>query len=150
MPVKKRKDINLKDNSPKIICSHCNPKIYLKFNFSFIEVDNEEFYDEEITELFSRIRFFSSEPYRSLIFQYQGDKKTFIEEVNWDQLKWKNKRKPPEKFREHFPYEPNEKVAIFRVKSQYHKKIRVMGMIKNTVFYVFYLDWNGELYDHGS
>ena len=147
---KGKKNIPLKDNTQKIACTKCNPKMYLKFNFSFIEFDNKQFYKDEITELFSKIKYLSSEPYRALILKHQGDKNIFIEEINWNELSWKNKRNPPEKFRKFFPYEPNEKVAIFRVKSNRHKKIRIIGMIKHTIFYVFYLDWNGELYDHGS
>lgn len=147
---KKSKEINLKSEQQKLFCTKCNPQVYLTFNFTYIDYDNQNYEYKDINEMFERMKYFSKEPYRTLIFKHQGDKKTFIEEIPWDELKWKNSKKPPVKFRDQFPYEPNEKVAIFRVKSEKHPKIRIMGMIKKTIFYIFFLDWDGELYDHGS
>lgn len=134
-----------KDINEIKICSSCNPKRYLKFNFSFINYESGSFDANDVAKLFEKIRFLSSEPYASMIFKYQGDKMRFIENLPLSQIR----KQVPHEFREIFPVETNEKYSVFRVyNAGGPRNSRVIGMIKNTIFYIFFLDWDGKLYDH--
>lgn len=146
--MKTLKKTNLKNNDQKIqYCTNCNPKKYLKFNFSFVSFDSKKYETNDIASLFERMKFLSSEPFAWMMSQYQSDKKQFFEIVSVKDLGIK--KEIPKKFREVFPQETNEKFAIFRVYPNNNpKNARIIGMLKNTIFYIFYLDWNGELYKH--
>ena len=144
-------NINTKQSKLNI-CSHCNPKKFLKFNFSFAK-DYGTPTNEDILHFFERIKKFSSKPYEILIYENQGNKKQFLEEIKCSEMKWKKGEKQiPTEFREFFPSETNEKFAIFRVypagKPNGTANPRIIGMIKHTIFYIFYFDWNGEIYEH--
>lgn len=127
------------------ICSNCNPKRYLKFNFSFISFEKGSFDSNDVSKLFGKMRALSSRPYASMIFDYQGDKKSFIENIPISQIR----KQVPSEFRRIFPAETNEKYSVFRVyNAGGPRNSRIIGMIKNTIFYVFFLDWDGKLYEH--
>lgn len=135
----------------KLECTGCNPKKYLKFNFSFaIEVGEPAVNDA--LQLWKRIQFLSSEMYDIMIFKYQGNKKTFIEEIPVKEMKWTTHKEIPKEFRDFYPPTTNEKFAIFRIYPAGTPKgtanPRIIGMIKNTIFYVFFIDWEGNLYKH--
>lgn len=138
------------NNSKKIICTHCNPKKYLKFNFSFIAYESDCPNENDKIKLYERIKYCCSEPYFSLQIKHSGDKKAFFETV--DVKKISIKKQIPPAFREFFPVETNEKYDILRVYSSGTPNgtanPRLIGMIKNTVFYVFFIDWEGKIYSH--
>lgn len=56
-------------------------------------------------------------------------------------------------FQRVFPSETNEKYAVMRVfpagTPNGTANPRIIGMIRNTIFYIFFLDWEGTLYEHG-
>ena len=62
------------------------------------------------------------------------------------------KKEIPTKFREIFPTETNEHYEVLRVfpsgTPNGVANPRLIGMIKNTIFYIFYVDWEGILYKH--
>ena len=136
--------------SPKI-CTFCNPQKFLKFNFSFVK-ENGAPSPEDAIQLLDRLQFLSSEMYKVMIIKYQGNKRNFIEEIPVKDLKLKGGI--PQKFREIYPTETNEKYSIFRIypagTPSGTANPRIIGMIKNTIFYVFYIDWIGNLYKHGK
>lgn len=141
----------VKDN-PKILqsCVHCPLNIFLSFNFSFVTFDSENADLRDFKKLMDRIKYLCSEPYDTLKARYISDKQIFFELISVDKMNWtKGKKDIPEKFRKYYPIETNEKFAVLRVyPSQGPKNARLIGMIKKTIFYVFFIDWNGELYNH--
>lgn len=145
MPRQKNKS-KIKNNDFKI-CNNCNPKRYLKFNFTYCKEKGKPA-QEDSYNLIKRMQFLSSELYNILLYKYSGNKKTFIEEISIDKINIKI----PEKFREENPIQTNEKISIFRIfpsgKPKGTANPRIIGMIKNTIFYVFYIDWTGDLYKH--
>jgi len=148
---KTKNKIKIKSEIEKKYCINCNPKKYLKFNFSFLKENGQPAIDDT-SNLIKRLSFLSEEMYQMMIFKYQGDKKKFIEDVSVEKLKIKGKEKIPQKFREIYPTVTNEKYSIFRIypagKPNGTANPRVIGMIKNTIFYIFYIDWIGNLYEH--
>lgn len=130
------------------ICNNCNPKKYLKFNFTFCkEIGNPA--KEDAYHFVKRMKFLSEELYAIMIYKYQGNKKTFIEDISTSKIK---EIKIPVNFRETHPVETNEKISIFRIypagTPNGSANPRIIGMIKHTIFYVFYIDWQGTLYNH--
>lgn len=132
-------------------CNNCNPKKYLKFNFSFLSENGDSATKDAIT-LVERLTFLSEEPYLQMMYKYQGDKKKFIEDIPVTKIHIKGNKGIPPKFREIYPTETNEKYSIFRIypagKPNGTANPRIIGMIKNTIFYVFYIDWKGNMYSH--
>lgn len=144
-----KKEKTIVNSSPQKLCNLCNPQKYLKFNFTFTK-ENGVPSQKDVSQLLIRLKFLSSEMYRIMIFRYQGDKQSFIEDIPVKEL---NIRKDiPNGFREIFPAMTNEKYSIFRLypsgTPNGTANPRVIGMIKNTIFYIFYIDWKGELYKH--
>ena len=132
----------LKINSVNFeICNNCNPKKYLKFNFTFCK-ENGTPAKEDAYNLMKRLKFLSEELYTVMIYKYQGNKKKFIEDISTIKMK---SVKIPDGFREDNPVKTNEKINIFRIypagTPNGTANPRVIGMIKNTIFYVFYIDW---------
>lgn len=115
---------------------------HLKFNFSFITYD-KDFKDEDKIALFDRMKELSSVPYTVLM---NRDKKLGFEiediKINKDISNefYKNTtRKIPSKY------------AIFRLNPNDNPKfVRVIGKVVNKVFYIFFIDIGGKLYNHGK
>ncbi len=140
-------------NKDKIkICNNCNPKLYLKFNFSFITFEGKCDNIRDVFAFYERMKELSSEPYFALQLKYSGNKNSWFESIPVNKIQWKTKKEIPKKFRELFPIETNEKYEILRVypsgTPNNTANPRIIGMIKNTIFYIFYMDWKGELYKH--
>ncbi len=138
--------------TPKVkICNYCNPQKFLKFNFTFAK-ENGNPSSKDAIKLLERLQFLSSKMYAVMIIEYQGDKKNFIEEIPIKKLNLKGGI--PREFRDIHPAETNEKYAIFRLypagSPPGTANPRIIGMIKNTIFYIFYIDWKGTLYKHGK
>lgn len=146
----KREQIKI-NSSTKKICTSCNPRKFLKFNFSFLTEYGQPS-QEDVYQLFKRMQFLSSEMYKVMLFKYQGNKKTFIEEVPINKIDIR--KEIPSNFRDSYPAETNEKYSIFRIYPAGTPKgsanPRIIGMIKNTIFYIFFIDWAGDLYNHSS
>lgn len=142
----------IKVNSGIKECSNCNPKRYLKFNFSFLNYEGECTNPQDIVKFYERMKYCCSEPYFVLQVKHQGDKKIFFESVPVKHMSWKKKKEIPDEFRNFFPVETNEKFDILRVypagTPNGTANPRIIGMIKNTIFYIFFIDWKGELYNH--
>ena len=51
-----------------------------------------------------------------------------------------------------FPSQTNEKYDVLRIYPKGTPKgtanPRIIGMVKHSVFYVLFLDWDGKLYEH--
>ena len=95
----------------KLECTGCNPKKYLKFNFSFATEVGEPAVSDAL-HLWKKIKFLSSEMYDIMIFRYQGNKRTFIEEIPVKDMKWTTHKEIPKEFRDFYPPTTNEKFAI--------------------------------------
>lgn len=132
-----------KVNSKKVvkICNNCFSPQYIKFNFSYI-VYEEGFIDEYKLQLLKRIRDLSVEPY--VVIMNRDKKLGFeIEEVNVS-------KKIPKKFSERFNIkEYNNKLAIMRLYTNDNPILaRVIGVLINKIFYIFFIDIGGNLYNH--
>jgi hypothetical protein len=126
------------------ICIRCNPKLYISFNHTYAKHKGEPT-PADCKGFVKKLNFLSSRPWKELCETYNSNKDQFIERVDPTEIGIKI----PERFSElNFPYETNEKLSIFRVKSKDHGKIRIIGVIKYMIFYIFYYDWVGELYSH--
>ena len=128
-------------------CTKCNPKLYLKFNFTFSKsISNPK--NSDCLKLIERLHFLSQEKYDILRMKYIGNKQAFIEYIPVKQID----KDIPKEFRELFPIETNERYAVFRIYPSGTAKgtanPRIIGMIKNTIFYVLFMDWDGKLYKH--
>lgn len=144
---KNKKKLVSNTNDSFLICTRCNPKKFLKFNFSFVsEIGKAS--DQDAAKLLKRLIFLSSEEYQTMIFRYQGNKQAFIEKIPLNLIR----NHIPNDFRKIYPPETNEKYDVFRVypagSPEGTANPRIIGMIKNTIFYIFYIDWNGKMYHH--
>lgn len=140
----------LDSNSQVKYCNNCNPKKYLTFNFSYISREkNVKPLNQDIIKLWERIRWMSSETIYNMVHNYGTDKSKWFESIPINQIR----RNIPDKFREDFPTETNEKYSVMRVYPSGVPKgsanPRIIGMLKHNIFYIFFLDWKGELYNHG-
>lgn len=142
----KKNKINLRKDNDFKICTECNPLTHLKFNFSFISY-NKKMNSNDYVEMFERIKLLSSEPYPSLVIKYRGQKSQFMEIVSANEIGIK--KEIPREFKKIFSTETNEKLAIFRIYPNNEPKVaRIIGMLKGTIFYIFYIDGDGSLYQH--
>ena len=95
------------------------------------------------------MRWISSETIFDMSHIYKTDKLRWFEQIPVNQID----KQIPVKFREDFPTETNEKYSVMRVypagTPPGSANPRIIGMLKHNIFYVFFLDWKGELYDHG-
>lgn len=142
----------VKNESKVTVCNNCNPKVYLNFNFAYIDYEDDCPNPNDIIKLYERMKFCSTEPYLTLKYKYSGNKQVFFETIPTNKIKWKHKKEIPKKFREQFPIETNEKFDILRVypagTPTGTSNPRIIGMIKNHIFYIFFIDWKGILYNH--
>ena len=63
MKHKKDKHQKIKINNDKKECTNCNPKKYLKFNFSFLTYESECSNQQDIIKFYERMKYCCSEPY---------------------------------------------------------------------------------------
>lgn len=122
-------------------CTNCYMPQYIKFNFSYIEYD-DNFEDKYKIQFLKRIRQLSSELYITVL---NWDKKIGLE---FEEIKI-NKH-IPQKFSERFQAkEYNNKFAIMRLYPNNNPIVaRVIGVIIKNIFYIFFIDINGNLYKH--
>lgn len=145
------KSFKLVDSSNQVkYCNNCNPKKYLTFNFSYINFEKpSQAKPQDIIKLWERMKWMSSDTIFNMVHKFGSDKSKWFESFQIKELR----KQIPEKFREDFPTETNEKYSVMRV---YPSGVpagsanpRIIGMLKYNIFYVFFLDWEGKLYSHG-
>ena len=145
----KHKNYKIKDSAsnPKP-CIMCNPKRYLKFSFAYISYESSKPKDQDIIKLWERMKWMSRDTYQIMLYTYNADKARWFETIPLSQIK----KQVPSSFREVFPSETNECYYVMRL---YPAGVpngsanpRIIGMLKHTVFYIFFLDWDGKLYSH--
>ena len=131
----------IKKNDKPIIklCSNCFQPQYIKFNFSFITY-GEKIEDKEKVQIYNRIKELSSEPY---LIVSSWDKKRGFENVKVE-IK---KQIKPEFFGGHRYFDGN--YTIIRLYPNNNPTPgRIIGKMINKIFYIFYIDVKGELYNH--
>ena len=134
--VRKRK-ISLKKE-----CTNCFVPTHLKFNFSFITFE-DNFTEDHQVQLLKRIRELSSVPYLEMA---SWDKRIGIEIEKIDI----NKQIPPGFLsgNSHRNFD-DDKYAIFRLYTNNNPIVaRIIGRLINKVFYIFFIDIGGNLYNH--
>ena len=133
-----------KINNKKTVkmCTNCFSPQYIKFNFSYI-VHEERFLDEYKLQLFKRMRELSDEPYVTIM---NRDKKLTFE---FEEIKVR--KEIPKKFSERFNIKDyNNKLAIMRLYTNDNPIMaRIIGVVINKIFYIFFIDIGGRLYKHG-
>lgn len=147
MPKNSKKKLQNLNNNERI-CSNCNPKKHLKFNFTFAK-ENGNPATSDSYNLLQRMQFLCNEQYSMMRYKYVGNKASFIEQIPTNVIN----RQIPNEFRELYPVQTNEKYDVFRIypagTPAGSANPRIIGMIKNTIFYIFFIDWKGDLYNHG-
>ena len=124
------------------LCTNCFSPTHIKFNFSFI-THEENFKDEYKLQLLERIRELSSVPYIELQ-SWRKNTGIEIERINI-------KKEISPKFFEGNSHRNfiDGKYAIFRLYTNDNPILaRVIGRLINKVFYIFFIDIGGNLYNH--
>ena len=133
----------IKSNTPKIkvACTNCFKSNHIVFNFAYISYC-EDFNKDDKRALVDRMMEISKVTYLEL---RRWDKYKGVEEIIID-----IKKEIPSGFINDI--EPFDgKYSILRLyKNNYPTPARVIGKIVNKVFYIFYIDIKGKLYNHGS
>lgn len=131
--------IKKKDNKIKPSCTNCFKSNHVVFNFAYITYQ-ENFNREEKETLLDRMLEVSSVTYLELM---RWDKYKGFEEERLD-----IRKEIPKGFNNDIE-EFDGKYSILRLyKSNYPTPGRVIGKIVNKVFYIFYIDVKGILYNH--
>lgn len=138
-------DMRVKNNN-KIakVCTNCFEPIYLKFNFSYIVYD-DNFSKEHQLKFLNRIRDLSSATYNVIL---NRDKKVSFEFPDMDEIHIN--KEIPKDFQDRFDKKRyNNKWAIMRIYPNNNPiNARVIGVMINKIFYIFFIDIGGNLYKH--
>ena len=123
-------------------CKNCYNPTHLKFNFSFIVLD-DNFTEEYQIKFLERIRELSKYTYLEVL-SWPKEKGIEIEKLSL------NKEIPPNFFSGESHRNFNDgKYAIFRLYPNNNPIVgRIIGRLINKVFYIFYIDIGGKLYKH--
>ena len=144
MSIKKVQKINTK------LCTNCYSPIYLKVNLSYFKNKNIEKIDKNLkkeykTQLFNRLLDLSKESYLQLLSRRKNIGIEFedIEKLNISV-------EIPNEFEKRFRNtDYNNKIAITRLCTNDNPYFaRIIGIIINKIYYIFYLDINGTTYKH--
>ena len=139
----------IKKSSQKIsqkTCDNCFKPVYLKFNFSFLTHTDEGYFDDKAkVALLKRLLELSDQPFTTV---NNYDKVRGLEYI--DRSKLGIRKDLPSKFDDQNSHRKfNNKFAIFRLyKNNNPTKARIIGHLINKVFYIFYIDMKGDLYNH--
>ncbi len=133
---KKIKKNNLKISIP---CTECFRPTHLKFNFSFITYE-KDFNDKEKLQLLKRIRDLSKGSYLVVA--------NYPKEIGFENIKVDIKKEIDPNFcAGHRTFDG--KYTIIRLYPNNNSvKGRIIGKLINKVFYIFFIDVNGVLYEH--
>jgi len=136
--------MNAKLRKPSLIkyCNNCFSPTHIKFNFSFITYEDN--FDEKYQiQLLKRIREMSSVPFIELM-SWSKNKGFEIEKINIE------KNISPNFYQGHRDFD-DEKYAIFRLYTNDNPILaRVIGRLINKIFYIFFIDIGGNLYNHSK
>ena len=123
------------------ICTNCFRANHVIFNFAYITYE-EDFNDEEKKVFIDRLREVSSVNYLEMMTwgKYKG----------FEDIRVKINKKIPSKFTEEIQ-EFDGKYTVMRLyKNNEPTPGRIIGKMINKVFYIFFIDVKGTLYDHGK
>ena len=148
--MKSKQKIQLKNtNQIEKKCTLCNPQKYLKFSFAYVGYESGSAKKEDIVKFWERMLWLSERRFDEMLFDYKTSKDKWFETLPLSAIK----KDVPQKFRADFPYITNEKYYVLRVypagSPNGTANPRIIGMVRNTIFYIFFLDWDGKLYKHG-
>ncbi len=133
----KNKNYRLQNN----ICTNCFKSNHIVFNFAYITY-SDNFNKDEKSTMIDRMREISSVTYLELM---RWDKYKGLEE---ERIKI-NKNIPIEFCRDIEQFDG--KYTIMRLyKNNYPTPGRIIGKLINKVFYIFFIDTKGVLYNHGK
>lgn len=131
--------IKQKDNKVKISCTNCFKSNHVVFNFAYIVYD-EEFNEEEKRAFIDRLREISSVNYLEM--------RTWDKYKGFEEIKIKINKEIPQGFNNEIE-EFDGKYSIMRLyKNNTPTPGRIIGKLVNKVFYIFYIDVKGKLYNH--
>lgn len=132
-------NIKKKNNKISKSCSNCFKSNHIVFNFAYITYD-EDFNDEDKKVFMDRIRELSSVPYLELMAwaKYKG----------FEEVKVKIDKNVSSKFEKEIKIFDG-KYSIMRLyKNNTPTPGRIIGKLVNKVFYIFFIDVKGVLYNH--
>ena len=132
---------NIKRNTKiKKECTHCFNPTHIIFNFSFITY-KDGFEGEHQKKFVERIFEISKEPY--LVVASWG------KEIGFEDVAVNISKKIDPRFFESENRVFDGKYTIFRLYTNNNPlNSRIIRKIINKIFYVFFIDINGDLYDH--
>ena len=120
-------------------CSNCFRTNHIVFNFAYITYD-EEFNEEDKKILIDRIREISSVTYLELM--------AWPKNKGFEEVRVRISKEIPKNFEEDIK-EFDGKYSIMRLyKNNIPTPGRIIGKLINKVFYIFYIDAKGKLYEH--
>lgn len=120
-------------------CTNCFKSNHITFNFAYVTYDND-FIDRDKNVLIDRMREVSAVPYIEMRMwnKYKG----------FEEVRLTIDKQIPNKFEEDIQ-KFDGKYSIMRLyKNNEPTPGRIIGKIVNKVFYIFYIDVKGTLYDH--
>ncbi len=124
------------------LCNNCFMPTHLKFNFSFITYE-KNFTNEYQIQFLKRIRELSSKSYLEV--------SSWGKEIGLEFLKLDINKKISQDFfkgTSHRNFD-DKKYAIFRLYTNNNPIVaRIIGKLINNVFYIFFIDIGGNLYNH--
>lgn len=125
-------------------CTECFKPQYFKFNLTYIDNISKIHNDHKI-QLLNRMIELSSEPF-TVISMYRKNIGFETEDIDILGLA----KIVPTQFSERFSkIDYNNKVTIVRLYSNDNPILaRIIGVLINKVFYVFFIDIGGKLYSH--
>lgn len=125
------------------ICTKCFDPVFIKFNFAYI-VYQDNFDDNHKLAFFRRMQDLSSVAYNVLM---NRDKRTSFEFIDRNEIGIN--KQIPGPFKDRFDEKLYNKWAIMRIYPNNNPIVaRVIGVIINKVFYIFFIDIGGNLYTH--
>lgn len=118
-------------------CIKCNPKLYLTFNFAYINHEKPNNPNtKDIVKLWERMRWMSQDTFFNMMCKFGSDKKKWFENIPINQIS----KNVPFEFRKSFPSEAYEKYSVMRVypagSPNESANPRIIGMIKHSIFHV--------------
>lgn len=134
---------HIKKNEIKLqkTCNNCYKTNHIVFNFAYIVFD-EEFNDKAKTAFIDRLREVSSVNYLEM--------RAWAKYKGFEEIIIKISKEVPKRFEDEIQ-KFDGKYSIMRLyKNNEPTPGRIIGKIINKVFYIFFIDIKGELYNHGS
>lgn len=126
-------------------CTNCFEPRYLKFNYTYVKFKEKKVEERYQAQILRRMIELSSETY--MVISSRAKECGFERE---SKSKLGIKSQIPKEFLERFPDDARkEKLDIIRLYKNNNPILgRIIGIIRNNIFYVFYIDIGGKLYSH--